>query len=86
MRLWRYFVAFYDAAIQYLTWRFYLLAVSLGLLVYYLNSIGYTEKFLLNRYTAITRRVNIPKNKAPKMFAPSISFMGGGQLWMFSIG
>ena len=68
-------------------WRYHvLLTVGLMFLAYYLNSVGYLEKFLLDLYTFVTRRVNVPKNKAPKQFCPSISFMGGGQLWMFAIG
>jgi hypothetical protein len=68
-------------------WRLYtLLATVFAAFLYYLNSVGYTEWLLLTYYTALTRRVNVPKNKAPKQFAPSISFMGGGHLWMFAIG
>jgi hypothetical protein len=46
----------------------------------------YIGRFILNRYTAITRRIHLPKHRTPKQFSPSISFMGGGHLWMFAIG
>ena len=44
------------------------------------------ENFIVLRYTAITRRIHVPKHSRPLKFTPSISFMGGGQLWMFAIG
>eukprot|EP00428_Durinskia_dybowskii_P073480 CAMPEP_0170414130 /NCGR_PEP_ID=MMETSP0117_2-20130122/31901_1 /TAXON_ID=400756 /ORGANISM="Durinskia baltica, Strain CSIRO CS-38" /LENGTH=434 /DNA_ID=CAMNT_0010671993 /DNA_START=304 /DNA_END=1608 /DNA_ORIENTATION=- len=44
------------------------------------------ENFVFNRYSAITRRIHLPKHRTPMQFTPSISFMGGGQLWMFAIG
>jgi hypothetical protein len=62
-----------------------LLSATICIILYYLNSIGYTERVLLNAYTFVTRKSFIQKNKARK-FSPSITFMGGGQLWMFAIG
>ena len=44
------------------------------------------ESIILNRYTALTRRVHVPKHMIPKQFTPSICFMGGGHLWMYAIG
>jgi len=44
------------------------------------------ESFILTQYSAITRRIHLPKHRTPLQFTPSVSFMGGGQLWMFAIG
>lgn len=44
------------------------------------------ETLVMGEYTSVTRRINLPKHKIPDKFTPSISFMGGGQLWMFAIG
>eukprot|EP00598_Pedospumella_elongata_P000596 CAMPEP_0184981058 /NCGR_PEP_ID=MMETSP1098-20130426/10912_1 /TAXON_ID=89044 /ORGANISM="Spumella elongata, Strain CCAP 955/1" /LENGTH=484 /DNA_ID=CAMNT_0027504579 /DNA_START=175 /DNA_END=1629 /DNA_ORIENTATION=+ len=44
------------------------------------------ENFVFNRYSAITRRIHLPKHRTPREFTPSVCFMGGGQLWMFAIG
>ena len=44
------------------------------------------ESFIILRYTVTTRRIHAPKHQRPLQFTPSIAFMGGGQLWMFSIG
>lgn len=35
------------------------------------------ENFVFNRYSAITRRVHLPKHRTPRQFTPSICFMGG---------
>lgn len=51
-----------------------------------LHIVDWIDAIIINRYTALTRRVHLPKHRAPKKFTPSISFMGGGQLWMYSIG
>ena len=32
------------------------------------------------------KRITLPKNEAPASLVPSISFLGGGHLWMFAIG
>ena len=41
--------------------------------------IAAAENFVFNRYTAITRRIHLPKHRTPKQFTPSICFMGGTQ-------
>jgi hypothetical protein len=56
------------------------------LLQYLCDIAEWFENFIVIRYTAITRRIHVPKNNRPLQFTPSISFMGGGQLWMFAIG
>jgi hypothetical protein len=35
------------------------------------------EYILMSGYTIVTRRIHLPKHKAPSQFSPSISFMGG---------
>lgn len=56
----------------------------ISLVLRYFNFIHVIEKLndsidrlVLTRYTMVTRRIHIPKHKAPKQFTPSISFMGG---------
>jgi len=35
------------------------------------------ENFVFNRYSAITRRIHLPKHRTPREFTPSVCFMGG---------
>lgn len=42
-----------------------------------LSIIATAENIVFNRYSAITRRIHLPKHRTPRQFTPSISFMGG---------
>ncbi len=53
---------------------------------YPFNMINFIENGVLSIYTLITRRIHLPKHKTPLQFTPSVSFMGGGHLWMFACG
>ena len=37
----------------------------------------YIDQCILYYYTSVTRKIHLPKNRTPKQFTPSISFMGG---------
>jgi len=52
------------------------------------RAIGWTyiEGFLISRFTSMTRRIHLPRHRLSGQFTPSVCFMGGGQLWTFSIG
>jgi hypothetical protein len=39
--------------------------------------IAAAENVVFSRYSAITRRIHLPKHRTPREFTPSISFMGG---------
>jgi hypothetical protein len=60
-----------------------LLLSSLGLLVSFLYMVNFSffvgicESCVMGAYTAMTRRVHLPKHRRPRKFTPSISFMGG---------
>lgn len=43
--------------------------------------IATAENFVFNRYSAITRRIHLPKHRTPRQFTPSICFMGGQTLF-----
>jgi hypothetical protein len=65
-----------------------LLIYSFGVMVsfacisflYPISITALAEHFVLTLYTAITRRIHLPKHRTPNKFTPSISFMGGWYL------
>jgi len=60
------------------------LLISFGTFLHMSSS--FLENLILTRYTETVRRSHLPKHRTPLKFAPSICFMGGGQLWMFALG
>jgi len=44
------------------------------------------ENFVFNRYSAITRRIHLPKHRTPREFTPSVCFMGGEFLSIIYVG
>jgi hypothetical protein len=62
-----------------------LLIYSFGVMVsfacisflYPISITALAEHCVLTLYTAITRRIHLPKHRTPNKFTPSISFMGG---------
>lgn len=45
--------------------------------LYSISLPGCAEHCVLSLYTAVTRRIHLPKHRTPQKFTPSISFMGG---------
>mmetsp|Transcript_14497 Transcript_14497/g.21830 ORF Transcript_14497/g.21830 Transcript_14497/m.21830 type:complete len:341 (-) Transcript_14497:132-1154(-) len=79
-------ILYIPALVTYSVCLFLSFTAVLNLSIVFDAVLSGVEHFLMTGYTVVTRRCHLPKHKAPKQFCPSISFMGGGQLWMFAIG